>query len=731
MARKKRIAIIMGRIYNNINKSLIHGMLVQANALGYSAFVFALNEECDNERITHGEKNLFHALDFSVIDGVVYAPYTFCSSDYYGYIDNYLTEHCTVPVVRIGLEVGDYIPFWYDDRNEISDITMHLIYGHNCKKLLCLTGPADMPVAQNRAKGFIDAMQKAGLEYSDKTIVFGDFWINAAKNLAAEIADHVREKPDAVVCTNDNMAISLCDALTERGYSVPNDIRVTGYDGSAESRMHVPAITTYRTSQEKLGKGSVCLLYEKITGIHCEPDNIDTGTILCRESCGCSNCHERDEAFDAEHRLTEEGYMDSMVSAAFHDADTLDELVNEMFAMRYKFIYNKDFTDSRLLLCLCSDWDNVSSEYRRDGYSDTMYLIGSDGSRCSFRQSEILPEILDREGFSSTFFLPVHFQDQCYGYIALDLGENIDNFNMEYIKYCREVNNALKYLSTKNELKRLQHRQSVSLSRDQLTGLYVFQNCKEVWAEIRDSSAENNEQLYMAVVSAGGIRHIENKFGSVESDKCIMTIADILSKCCRSREWLFKATDRSFVMIGSGNNPDKHLDEYIKKIEEKMWRYTITSSEDHIIYIRSESKVVKDPTTLSKEDVSDMFTRMLEMIDERAEKQLSSHIHYSELLKLRRDIFVHPEFSWSGDMCSQKLNISKSYFYKIYLQTFGINFIHDLKKSRMNCAKDLLTSTSLLLPDIAERCGYDYYNFMRVFKREYGITPTQYRKNDH
>lgn len=82
-------------------------------------------------------------------------------------------------------------------------------------------------------------------------------------------------------------------------------------------------------------------------------------------------------------------------------------------------------------------------------------------------------------------------------------------------------------------------------------------------------------------------------------------------------------------------------------------------------------------------------------------------------------------------MCSQKLNISKSYFYKIYLQTFGINFIHDLKKSRMNCAKDLLTSTSLLLPDIAERCGYDYYNFMRVFKREYGITPTQYRKNDH
>jgi AraC-like DNA-binding protein len=55
--------------------------------------------------------------------------------------------------------------------------------------------------------------------------------------------------------------------------------------------------------------------------------------------------------------------------------------------------------------------------------------------------------------------------------------------------------------------------------------------------------------------------------------------------------------------------------------------------------------------------------------------------------------------------------------------------MQDLQKSRLNSAKRLLVTTSMPLPDIAEKCGYDYYNFMRVFKKETGMTPTQYRKS--
>lgn len=92
-------------------------------------------------------------------------------------------------------------------------------------------------------------------------------------------------------------------------------------------------------------------------------------------------------------------------------------------------------------------------------------------------------------------------------------------------------------------------------------------------------------------------------------------------------------------------------------------------------------------------------------------------------------MFIHPELNWNGDVCSKRLNISKSYFHKLYMQMFGVSFMQDLQKSRLNCAKKLLMTTSLVLTDIAEKCGYDYYNFMRAFKKEVGMTPTHYRKS--
>ena len=68
MARKKHIGIIMGRIYKKLNKRLLSGILEQARLLGYSAMIFTLNEECYNEKVKNGEKNLFHAISFSQLE---------------------------------------------------------------------------------------------------------------------------------------------------------------------------------------------------------------------------------------------------------------------------------------------------------------------------------------------------------------------------------------------------------------------------------------------------------------------------------------------------------------------------------------------------------------------------------------------------------------------------------------------------------------------------------------
>lgn len=733
MERKKHIGIIMGRIYKKTNKRLLDGIIEQAKQLGYSTYIFTLNEESYNEKIRSGEKNLFYAVRSSQLDGIVYAPYTFASDYFYEYIDSFLKENFGKPVVRIGVEDGNGIPVWYDDRAEMSEITLHLIYGHGCKRLLCLTGPENSEVAQRRAEGFADAMKSAGISFSDDDIICGDFWILSAKKLADEIADGKRSMPDAVVCANDDMAVALCDALAERNIHVPENIRVTGYDGFTEARIHAPAVTTFQPSQETLGRNAVCRLYEAVTGKKATPVKNEKGVLIRRESCGCNSDNENDNFRLYDEIMADEGILDCTVSAVLYEAETLNELVLKMFELQYKFMDRKNFGKERLFLCLCSDWDipcqtENGRRYRTEGYSDNMQLIGSEGSRLSFPLEQILPSSLDRDGLTSTFILPVHFQDQCYGYIAFEVTDSTDDFNLHYIRYCREVNNALKFLCTQNELKRLLYRQKLSESRDELTGLYIFESCKEMWDEIQEAAKADGCQTYVISVAAEGLRHIENDSGYVESDKYLAAFADILAKSCGSREKLFKYGETGFVLIGFGHSPEKQSAAYLKKTEESVWRSLISSEEKYMVYARTSTKILPAETVLSADEAADMIRDEIEKLTNAMNNQLSEHIHYSALFELRREIFLHPETDWNGEMCSERLNISKSYFHKLYVKVFNVSFMQDLQKSRLSCAKRLLVTTTAALPDIAEKCGYDYYNFMRVFKKETGMTPTQYRK---
>ena len=72
--------------------------------------------------------------------------------------------------------------------------------------------------------------------------------------------------------------------------------------------------------------------------------------------------------------------------------------------------------------------------------------------------------------------------------------------------------------------------------------------------------------------------------------------------------------------------------------------------------------------------------------------------------------------------------MSQSYFLKIYKKLFQTSCSQDIQRSKLTYAKKLLLQTDMILQDIADQCGYDYSHFMRLFKKEVGMTPTAYRK---
>ena len=65
----------------------------------------------------------------------------------------------------------------------------------------------------------------------------------------------------------------------------------------------------------------------------------------------------------------------------------------------------------------------------------------------------------------------------------------------------------------------------------------------------------------------------------------------------------------------------------------------------------------------------------------------------------------------------------------LFKKSVGVNFVDYLTELRINAAKDLLKDPFLTMSEVASMVGYESANyFTRVFKKNTGITPTEYRR---
>ena len=728
MAHTKRICILLSRLYKPACRQLLRGMLRQLRCTGYTAVVFQMNEDSGNAKIAQGELNLLHLLRFELFDGVIFAPYTF-SKAYAKVIGSFLTENCSVPLVCVGNEESSGLRVWCDDRAEFAELVRHLIGVHGCKDILCLTGPAELAVSGSRYAGYCDAMQEAGLRVQDP--VYGDFWTAAPAALAAEIAAGQRGMPDAIVCGNDIMAVSLCDALLSHGIAVPGQIRITGYDGDAESRVHVPSVTTYQTPQRQIGIQAACTLLEAVTGTAQIPCEHEQGQMLCRESCGCRNETVRQEPPDLlqmEHEL-----LDDHLSATLHDTTTLNELIGGIYKTLYTFLPMSRFGTDNFYLCLCTDWDSSHAAadrqtYRTEGYADRMTFINHDRQE-HYAAAELLPASVWTEYAGKTLVISAaHFMDRCFGCFCLALDGDVDVCGFNYVRFCREVCNGLELLRVRNDLCKLIFRKYIAQSRDDLTGLYLLDQCEQIWNQTAELAAFYGEDIYYAAISLGGLREAADEAGKAARDQIIVAFANLLTQCCTGREQAFRVSGEGFAVTGTGHDPAACLEKLTDTLNEHFRQYCLYTGVPYPLHLLHEGRIIPAMQPAPAETVFREIRGMLHSLAEKEETSAGGQIYYRELAALRRDIFLHPAEEWSMEICCRRLNISRSYFHRVYRSMFGVTLGQDVQQSRIHQAQVLLVSTDDSLQSIAAKCGYEYVNFMRTFKRIIGVTPVQYRR---
>lgn len=122
-----------------------------------------------------------------------------------------------------------------------------------------------------------------------------------------------------------------------------------------------------------------------------------------------------------------------------------------------------------------------------------------------------------------------------------------------------------------------------------------------------------------------------------------------------------------------------------------------------------------------------LLMKVSQMISVTGRKQISNP-HYQQFVNLRSKIYNSPYIKWNITDLANKFNLSPFYFQHLYKEFFNIACISDVIASRIEFAKYNLMNTNFSIKYIAHICGYDNeVHFMRQFKKQVGITPSEYR----
>jgi len=144
----------------------------------------------------------------------------------------------------------------------IYQATRHIINAGK-KRIAYLNGPDGSRISKEKYSGFETAMQEAGLDIREEYLDSGKYRFQTGYKTAMRFMQ-LPEKPEAIVCANDVLAIGCVKYLTHNGYRVPEDVAVIGIDGIQLGNLYDPSISTVAMPIPEIGEAVVDMLINKI-----------------------------------------------------------------------------------------------------------------------------------------------------------------------------------------------------------------------------------------------------------------------------------------------------------------------------------------------------------------------------------------------------------------------------------------------------------------------------------
>lgn len=167
-----------------------------------------------------------------------------------------------IPVAAIDVDFDGIISVKSDNEGGMTSL-MDYLMSLNHKRIAFITGE-DCPVTKIRLSAYLNCMKKAGIEVPAEYIRRGKFRnINTATLLTEELM-RLPEIPSCIIYPDDYAAIGGLNVLKARGFEIPLEISIAGFDGNDIMSHYEPRITTVFQNKREMGETAAKHLIEWI-----------------------------------------------------------------------------------------------------------------------------------------------------------------------------------------------------------------------------------------------------------------------------------------------------------------------------------------------------------------------------------------------------------------------------------------------------------------------------------
>ena len=579
---RKIIAVCIPKAFDIASFEYIEELNKYAQEKDYSLFVYQTNTNLFvGDRNDDGERYVFDLMDYDIIDGVVIFS-EFIKDDALPAAIAEKAKKNNKPVVAVEKYIEGCINAKYDYGDCFEKIVRHIIVDHKLTKVNFIAGIEGNDFSEERLNVYKNVLEEQGIPYDPERVGYGQFWNGPTKEVMEKFLADGKELPEAIICSNDVMAMTACKCLYEKGYSVPEDVLVSGFDGIEDERYHTPRLTTCRSSISEMSRTIVELIDNYINGMEVPQEKVISFEMVISQSCGCV----KRQAIDATSVLSEmqwslTSYKECSLSMtgvlSTISSKRKPELIIDSLGGKEELygVYTCLNTDALTPKSGIVDKDNEKP------FTDEMLMIyrgnWMEPSKqvISFERKDVVPE---HEKYLlmnyPIVFTVLHYLDVPLGYMCI-------NYSLDLRTYER-IPQIAEAFGTGFGNVRMYTAMERLYTHDTLTELYNRRGFYQLVAP-QAEKAMKTPGAYMAIVSADldGLKYINDNFGHYEGDNAIKVTAMALEYAAVDGEICARFGGDEFVVAGIVKDAEAYEKNFKSRVSEYIERYNNVSGKPY------------------------------------------------------------------------------------------------------------------------------------------------------